>query len=496
MSKMFPKDFLWGGATAANQYEGGWNLDGKGISVADVARFKPEIDVQDMHLQWEISSEDILKATQTDDVVYYPKRHGSDFYHRYKEDIRLMAEMGFQVYRMSINWTRIFPNGDEDEPNEKGLEFYDKVFDELLKYNIEPLVTISHYEPPLHLVLEYNGWNNRKLIDFFLRYTEVLVDRYKGKVKYWLTFNEIDSVERHPFMTGGLVRDRFGSDQEFDNAIYQAMHHQFVASALATKLIHEKDPNALVGCMITKLTYYPLTPKPEDVLESRHEERKIYRFSDTQVFGEYPKYLLDLYDRKGVVIVKEADDDEIMKKYPVDFVSFSYYGSQIGAKDKTGLDYRPGNTSAAIKNPYLKASDWGWQIDPMGLRISLLDLYDRYRKPLFVVENGLGAYDKIEEDGTINDDYRISYIRDHIKAMYDSINEDGVKIMGYTSWGCIDLVSNSSNQMSKRYGYVYVDVDDFNNGTYNRIRKNSFYWYKKVIETNGQSALEEESNND
>ncbi|GMA09340.1 6-phospho-beta-glucosidase [Tetragenococcus halophilus subsp. flandriensis] len=491
MSRQFPKTFLWGGATAANQFEGAWNIGGKGVSVADVARFKPEIDVEDMHLQWEISSKDIETALKTSDEIYYPKRHGSDFYHHYKEDIALMAEMGFKVYRLSISWSRIFPNGDELEPNEEGLKFYDRVFDELAKYNIEPLVTISHYEPPLYFVRKYRGWSNRKSIDFFMRYVDVLTTRYKNKVKYWITFNEIDSIERHPFMTGGLIRDQFDSNHEFEQAIYQSMHHQFVASALATKMIHNKISNSQVGCMITKLTFYPYSSKPEDVLEAQMDSRKLYAFSDTQVFGEYPAYLLNLYQKKGIEIIKEFGDDEIMKSHTVDFVSFSYYGSSCSAKNKEGLDYRPGNTSAAIKNPHLKASDWGWQIDPTGLRISLVELYDRYRKPLFVVENGLGAKDKFV-NGKVHDDYRINYLRGHIKAMYQAIAEDGVDLIGYTSWACIDLVSNSSNQMSKRYGYIYVDCDDFNQGTYNRYRKDSFYWYKDVIETNGASVLEKE----
>lgn len=492
-SHKFPKDFLWGGATAANQYEGGWNVDGKGLSVADVAQYRPHVDVQDMHLQWEISSEDIEKAKNSQDTTYYPKRHGSQFYYRYKEDIKLMAEMGFKVFRLSINWSRVFPKGTETEPNEAGLEFYDKVFDELKKYKIEPLVTISHYEPPLEFVTEYDGWSSRESIKFFMRYVKVLVERYKNKVKYWLTFNEIDSIERHPFMTGGLIRDHFDTDHDFEVAIYQSMHHQFVASALATKMIHENIPNAQVGCMITKLTYYPMTCKPDDVLEALLDTRKLYAFSDTQVFGEYPAYLLSLYKNKNINIKKEPEDDQIMRDYPVDFVSFSYYSSSVSAKDKEGLDYNPGNTVSAIKNPYLKASEWGWQIDPIGLRVSMIELYDRYRKPLFIVENGLGAKDELV-NGTVEDDYRIDYLKGHVQAMHDSIYQDGVELMGYTPWGCIDLVSNSSNQMSKRYGFVYVDANDLGEGSFDRYKKKSFDWYKDVISTNGESAVKDNRN--
>lgn len=489
--KQFKDGFLWGGATAANQFEGGWNEGGKGLSTADVTRFKPDVDVQDMQTQWEITSEDIKKAAGTLDTVYYPKRHGSDFYHHYKEDIALMAEMGFKVFRMSIAWSRIFPRGDELVPNEEGLAFYDSVFDELNRYGIEPLVTMSHYEPPLAFVTEYDGWYNRKSVEFFLRYVETIVRRYKDKVKYWLTFNEIDSVIRHPFMTGGLIEDHFETPEKFEQAIYQAMHHQFVASALATKLCHEIIPGSKVGCMLTKLTYYPYTCKPEDVLKAQQDMRATLAFADVQVFGEYPAYLKALYRRKNITLHKEIGDDEILKSYPVDFISFSYYSSSCSAVDTTGLDVAAGNTAASIKNPYLKASPWGWQIDPTGLRISMVDLYDRYRLPLFIVENGLGTHDEVEEDGSIRDDYRIHYMAEHMKAMYDAVTVDGVDLMGYTCWGCIDLVSNSSNQMSKRYGMVYVDCDDYGRGTYKRTRKKSFDWYREVIASNGASVLGE-----
>jgi len=487
----FPEGFLWGGATAANQVEGGWNEGGKGISVSDCARAHFDTDVTNYKAHNAVTSQDIEAALATDDEVYYPKRHGSDFYHHYKEDIRLFAEMGFKVYRLSIAWSRIFPNGDEETPNEEGLKFYDDVFDELHKYGIEPLVTMSHYEPPLNLVLNYKGWYSREVIGFFTRYVETICTRYKDKVKYWLTFNEVDSMIRHPYTTGGLIEDRFPG-QNFEEVIFQAMHHQFVASAHATRICHEIIPGSLVGCMLTKLTYYPYTCKPEDVLKAQQTMRGTYCYSDTQVFGEYPAYLLSRFKNNGITIRKEDGDDEIMKSYPVDFVSFSYYNSSCAAEDTSDLNVTAGNTINAIKNPYLKASDWGWQIDPTGLRISMVDLFDRYRKPLFIVENGLGAADVVNEDGTIDDQYRIDYLREHMKAILDAIEEDGVDCLGYTSWGCIDLVSESTKQMSKRYGYIYVDCDDYGKGTYNRMKKKSFYWYKKVIETNGMSLYLEE----
>ncbi len=488
MEKRFPEGFLWGGATAANQYEGGYNQGGKGFSVSDCVIQKYDMDVTNYKAHNFTTSKEIEDALNNpNDVRNYPKRRGSDFYNRYKEDIALMAEMGFKVFRLSIAWSRIFPNGDDEYPNEEGLKFYDNVFDELKKYNIEPLVTMSHYEPPINLVLKYDCWYNRKTIDFFINFVKVICERYKDKVKYWLTFNEVDSMIRHPYTTGGLVEDRFVG-KNFEEVIFQAMHHQFVASAIATKICHEIIPGSMVGCMLTKLTYYPYTCKPEDVLEAQQRMRSTYCYSDTQVFGEYPSYLLARFKNNGINIIKEADDDRVMKENPVDFISFSYYMSSCVAKEESGLNTTAGNTITAIKNPYLESSDWGWQIDPIGLRVSLVDLYDRYRKPLFIVENGLGAKDVLV-NGTVEDDYRIDYFKEHFKTMLEAINIDGVELLGYTSWACIDLVSESTKQMSKRYGFVYVDSDDFGEGTFDRYRKKSFYWYKDVIESNGESLF-------
>ena len=491
MTRQFPQGFLWGGATAANQYEGGWNEGGKGVSVSDCARHHLDVDVQDYAKHNGITTQEILDALNSNDESLYPKRHGSDGYHHYKEDIALMAEMGFKVFRLSIAWTRIFPTGEELEPNEEGLKFYDDIFDECIKHGIEPLVTMSHYEPPINLVLNHDGWASREVIDMFVRFVEVICERYKNKVKYWLTFNEVDSMIRHPYTTGALVEDRFPG-KNFQEVIFQAMHHQFVASALATKICHEKIPGSKVGCMLTKLTYYPYTCKPEDVLQAQQDMRSTYCYSDTQVFGEYPAYLLSKFKNENINIKMEADDLEIMKKYPVDFVSFSYYSSSCVAKQSDGLKKTAANTMTAIKNPHIPSSDWGWQIDPIGLRVSCVDLYDRYRKPLFIVENGLGAKDELV-NGEIIDDYRIEYHREHFKELLNAIEIDGVEVMGYTSWGCIDLVSESTKQMSKRYGFIYVDADDHGNGTYKRLRKKSFHWYKKVIESNGAYLYEEEA---
>ncbi|WP_265457000.1 glycoside hydrolase family 1 protein [Enterococcus sp. HY326] len=492
MKTNFPKDFLWGGATAANQIEGAWNQDGKGPSTADMMRFRDPKSLKELnnvHANTDITDEMIAEALASTDENSYPKRHGIDYYHHYKEDIALFAEMGFKVYRFSIAWSRIFPKGDEVEPNEMGLKFYEDVIDECLAHSIEPIITLSHYEPPLYFCQEYNGWYNRKAIGFFMNYVQSVVSRYKGKVKYWLTFNEIDSILRHPFMTGGLIESRFPKE-EFENVMYQAMHHQFVASAKAVGLIHQIAPAAKVGCMTTKLTYYPFSCKPEDVLATQQKMRQVYAFCDIQVFGEYPAFLKAKFKNNNIQIDMTEEDARILKAHPVDFVSFSYYQTSCVAADATGLALTAGNTTIGIKNPHLPASEWGWQIDPSGLRLSLVDLYDRYRKPLMIVENGLGAKDTVLPDGTIDDQYRIDYIKAHINAMYQAITQDGVELMGYTAWGPIDLLSNSTSQMSKRYGFIYVDLDDYGKGTYQRSKKKSFYWYQEVIATNGASALE------
>nr|WP_314466512.1 family 1 glycosylhydrolase [uncultured Clostridium sp.] len=494
MRKTFPEGFLWGGAVAANQCEGAWNEGGKGFSTSDVAGYKdPETmnDLNDVHGFCDITDKEIKQALASLDDNLYPKRHGIDFYHHYKEDIALLAGMGFKVFRLSIAWSRIYPNGDDAMPNEEGLQFYDNVFDECLKYGIQPLVTMSHYEPPLHFCLEYNGWYDRRSIEFFTRYADTITKRYANKVKYWLTFNEIDSILRHPFMTGGLVESRF-KPEEFEKVEYQAMHHQFVASALATKICHENIPGSMVGCMLTKRTVYPYSCRPADILKAQQEMRSIFAFSDTQVRGEYPAYLLSMYKNKGFNLKMEPEDLNIMKLYPVDFISFSYYSSTCAADDTTNLEIGLENTARGVLNPYLKRNDWGWAIDPAGLRISMVDLYDRYCKPLFIVENGLGARDIVETDGSIHDDYRIEYFKAHFKAIHQAITEDGVELLGYTSWAPIDLISNSTNQMSKRYGFIYVDLDDHGKGTYKRSKKDSYDWYQEVIATNGASILNEE----
>lgn len=464
-------DFLWGGATAANQFEGAWNEGGKGPSTADMFTGGTHTIPR--------------RITRTlEENTHYPSHEAIDFYHHYKEDIRLFSDMGFKTFRLSIAWSRIFPNGDELKPNEEGLKFYDKVFDELLKYNIEPLVTISHYETPFTLTEKYKGWSNRKLIEFYTRYCSVIFNRYKDKVKYWLTFNEINclTVPFGAYMAGGMILDENENNEEIR---FQALHHQFVASAKAVKLGHEINPEFKIGCMIAYMCSYPKTCNPNDViLAQRKDQINNMICSDVQVRGYYPGFAFRYFEDNGIKIKMDKEDEDILKEGCVDFYSFSYYASNVVSSDKNGEEVS-GNVFGEFKNPYLKASDWGWQIDPKGLRWTLNHIYDRYQIPVMVVENGLGAVDKLDSDGSINDDYRIDYLRDHIKEMEEAV-KDGVDLMGYTMWGCIDLVSASTGEMKKRYGFIYVDKDNEGNGSLKRIPKKSFKWYKKVIESNGE----------
>lgn len=470
-------DFLWGGATAANQFEGAWNVDGKGPSVSD------------MCTNGSYTTPKRLTTTLEPDTLY-PSHEAIDFYHHYEEDIALFAEMGFKCFRMSINWTRIFPTGMEEEPNEKGLEFYDKVFDCCKKHNIEPLVTISHYEMPYALIEKYNGWEGRECIGYFENYCKVIFERYKDKVKYWLTFNEINCgmMPTGAVLSTGTVKGYSGAVTEVPDKPqerFQALHHQFVASAKVIKYAHENYPQFLMGNMICFVTLYAYTCNPDDVLLNQENMRMMNWYcSDVQVRGEYPVYAKRLWETKGIEIKMEPGDLEILKEGTVDFYTLSYYMSNCVSADPNAAKTE-GNISGGLKNPYLKASDWGWQIDPKGLRYSLNEIYDRYRIPLMVVENGLGAYDKLEEDGSIHDSYRIDYLRDHIAQMIEAV-KDGVDLMGYTPWGCIDLVSASTGEMAKRYGFIYVNKYDDGTGDLGRRKKDSFAWYKKVIATNGE----------
>lgn len=476
----FPKGFLWGGATAANQFEGGWLEDGKGASVPD-------------HIRGGTVSTPRLWDKEIDETIYYPSHEATDFYHHYKEDIALYGEMGFKCYRMSINWARIYPTGMEETPNQKGLDFYHNVFAECKKYNIEPLVTISHYELPWGLSEKYNGWAGREVIDYYVRYAKTLFTEFKDEVTLWLTFNEIN-IGANSFgriMSLGMQGDdhkpmfKMNETDEEKSERFTALHHQFVASALAVQAGHEINPENKIGCMIAGSMTYPFTCNPLDVKDAQNKMNMSNWFcGDVQVRGHYPYYAKRFFKDNNVVVKMEEQDEEILKKGTVDFYSFSYYMSSCASVDPEALK-AAGNMFTGIKNPYLQASDWGWQIDPEGLRIYLNEVYGRYEVPLMIVENGLGAHDERSEDGKFHDDYRINYLRDHIKAMEQAV-EDGVDLMGYTMWGCTDLVSASTGEMKKRYGFVYVDRDNDGNGDMHRERKDSFYWYKKVCESNGE----------
>lgn len=472
---IFPKNFLWGGAVAANQCEGAYQEDGKGLSVQDV------LPRGIRGSRTKLPTEENLKL------------EAIDFYHRYPQDIKMFAEMGFKVFRTSIAWSRIFPKGDEEQPNEAGLEFYDRVFEECRKYGIEPLVTLSHYETPLYLAETYNGWTDRRMIGFYERYVRTVFKRYRGKVKYWLTFNEINSLLHAPFMSGGIANMQGLTEQD----LYQAAHHELVASALATKIGHEMMQDAMIGCMILSMPTYPLTPSPDDVIAAMDAEHRNYFYGDVHVRGKYPGYMKRYFREHGIQIQFAPEDEEILKN-TVDFVSFSYYMSVCATSDPEKQKKGLGNLLGGVPNPTLKASDWGWQIDPKGLRYVLNMFYDRYQKPLFIVENGLGAVDVLNEDEngnkTVEDDYRIQYLKDHLIQVGEAV-QDGVEIMGYTSWGCIDVVSASTAELKKRYGYIYVDRNDDGTGTMERYKKKSFYWYQKVIESNGEVLYSEEDIN-
>ena len=477
----FPEGFYWGGATAANQLEGAWDEDGRG----------PSVDDHFMGGSFEKPREITIDI---DPDKLYPNHDGVDFYHHYEEDIALMAEMGFNMFRMSISWSRIYPNGDDPEPNEAGLAFYDKVFDCCREHGIEPLVTLSHYEMPYHLVEEYNGWESRELIELFERYCHTVFERYQDKVTYWLTFNEINCGvnSRGALFETSMIRGFEGPSSAISvtpQQCFQALHHQFVASARVVRYAHENYPQFKMGNMDCFILSYAATCDPKDELANQQEMRRMNWYcSDVQVRGRYPSYAKRLWEENGVVLQMQPSDLEDLAKGTVDFYTFSYYMSTtVGTH--ADLEMTEGNMTFGGKNPYLESTDWGWQIDPDGLRFALNEIYDRYQIPLMVVENGMGAYDTVEEDGSIHDPYRIDYLKRHVRAMGEAI-ADGVDLIGYTWWGPIDLVSAGTGEMRKRYGFIYVDKHDDGTGTYARSRKDSFYAYQKIIKSNGAEGLD------
>jgi 6-phospho-beta-glucosidase len=475
MKGKFPQGFMWGGATAANQVEGAYDQDGKGLSIVDAIPGGKD--------RLQIVSSPEFDFTLDPANHTYPNHKGIDHYHRFQEDIALFAEMGFKCYRFSIAWTRIYPNGVEQEPEEAGLKHYDQVIDACIAHGIEPVITISHYEMPLHLATAFGGWKNRELIGHFERFARTVLTRYGHKVKYWMTFNEINSAAHFPIMSQGLTVKTGALEAQ---AKFQAWHNQFVASSLAVKIAHETNAQIQIGCMILFATNYAYDCNPVNQLETLKETQAFnFYCADVQAGGKYPYYAKSLWQSQGVELDIQPGDVELIKQHTVDYIGFSYYMSSTINKTNPDAVTAQGNLLGGARNPFLEASDWGWEIDPVGLRIALNQLYDRYEKPLFIVENGLGAVDKPDENHYIADDYRINYLRQHIEAMAEAI-EDGVELMGYTPWGCIDLVSMSTGEMSKRYGLIYVDLDDKISGTGNRYRKKSFHWYQKVIGTNGE----------
>lgn len=475
----FPKDFLWGGAIAACQAEGAWDIDGRGPSTSDIHKYDDHMD--QAHIEKEGGDTLVgIKRALEDKEGYYPKRYGIDFYHTYKDDLKFMKEMGFKAFRTSISWSRIFPKGDEETPNQKGLEFYDELIDEIIKDGMEPVITMSHYDIPLYLVTEYGGFANRKVIDFFVNYATVLLKRYKGKVKYWIVCNQVNLLPTVQFGCLGIYDDQ-APKEKMTELMYQAVHNQFVACARVKQLSPSIDPEAILGTMIADGTMYPASCKPEDVVAAMNKNRyQQYFFADVQLRGEYPVYMLRYFEENGIHVEISEEDEKLLKENTMQFLAMSFYSTSIVDAKKDGV-----SPYVASQNPNLEPTPWEWRADPLGLYNALCQLYDRYQIPLMIAENGFGAYDKVEADETIHDDYRIDYLRKHIAQVKNAIR-DGAEVFSYLSWGPIDIVSSSSAQMSKRYGYVYVDLDDHGKGTGKRLRKDSFYWYKKVIESNGE----------
>ena len=464
---MINKDFLWGGAVAANQYEGAWDAGGKGISVTDVMT-KGDVNTPRKITAGVLPNEE------------YPNHFGIDFYHHYKEEIKLFAEMGFKCFRLSIAWSRIFPHGDEEKPNEEGLAFYDNVFDECLKYGIQPVVTLSHFEMPYYLADHYGGWRDRRVIDFFLRYAKVCFERYHEKVKYWMTFNEINNLidTDNPFNAWTGAGVLYKEDENQEQTMYQISHYQFLASSLAVQEAKKIDSKLQIGCMLHLGPLYPASCKPLDQIASLKAMDRRFFFSDVQIRGTYPSYTKKLWERKNIKLDISPEDLANLKNGTVDFLGFSYYKSTIA-------EYNVQANFLEKSNPYVSKSDWGWAIDPVGLRYILNVAYERYQKPLFIVENGFGAYDKLE-NGFVNDDYRINYLQSHVVQMLKAIELDGVDVIGYTPWAAIDIISASTGEIEKRYGFIYVNLDEVKQGAAGVYRKQSFEWYKNIIKTNGE----------
>jgi len=444
----FPENFLWGVSLAAHQCEGCFEGDGKGRGISEKEEFHNPM---------------------------------SDFYHRYAEDIEKLSELGIHAFRMSIDWSRIYPDP-WGEPNPIGISYYRDLLTKLKEKGIQPIVTLSHYEMP-YLISKINGFTSKESIDLFMKYVRTCYENFGDLVHYWLTFNELncEHMPGHNKMNG-IISDE--NHLEWD---YVALNNKLVCSALAVKLLHEMYPDAEIGNMIGYFPIYPQTSNPKDFLKMMQKTNLLHHIClEVQCNGRYP-YFAEAYFRQNNIDIQLTEEEkEILKEGTVDFISMSYYCSNV-VTYKYDMPRRSGNQIGGIDNEYLSKNEWGWTIDPEGLRIVLNDCYQRYQKPIIIVENGLGAYDRKEEDNAIHDDYRIEYFHNHLTELAKAVVEDGVDVFGYCLWSAIDIVSVSANTISKRYGLIYVDADDDGNGSFDRFRKDSFYYYQKVVASNGES---------
>ena len=469
------EDFLWGGSLSANQIEGSWNVDGKGPAIMDyvtAGSYQREREVTD-----DIESNKV-----------YPSHTGIDFYHRYKDDIKLLAELGLKALRISIDWSRIFPLGDEEKPNQKGLDYYHDVIDTILSYGIEPIVTLYHFEMPIHIVKKYNSWMDRKTIDLYLHFCEVVMKSFQGKVKYWVTFNETNHMDPQSensdlftYMITGLKYSKLPNPKQM---IATMSYHIILASVKAVALAHEIDKNNQVGCVFGLTAVYPRNCHPNNVMNAFLEMEKDYYQVDAMVQGKFPSYKIAEYEKLGIYLDITESDCEDFCKGTLDFIGINYYMSNVARYE--GDDDQEETIFGNVQNPYLQTSDWGWAIDGVGLRYILNYTYHRYGLPLMITENGLGAVDRKDEHHHIADDYRIQYLQTHIKEMKKAIVEDHVECIGYLTWAPIDLVSLTTGEMKKRYGFIYVDKQDDGSGDLSRYKKKSFEWFQAIIKDNAK----------
>lgn len=468
------KNFLWGGSISAHQCEGAWNEDGKGLGIMDLVTSGT----------YETPRE-ICKTIE--EGKHYPSHKGINFYHNYKEDIKLFKEMGFKALRISIDWSRVFPNGDDEKPNELGLQFYIDLVDELKKNDIEPIVTLYHFEMPYNLVTKYGSWVNRKIIDFYLKFCETMFLSLKGKVKYWITFNEMNhidpSTEASDIFTYIIAGLKFSELKNPAQTLAEVGYNMTVASVKAVKLGHNIDNENKIGCVFGLQPIYAYNCKPQNAFTAFKEMYRDFYQVDAMCNGYFPKYKLKEYENMGIYLKWVEEDKKAFEEGKIDFIGINYYSSSVGHSEEEGEETLFGG----VQNPYLKKSKWGWAIDPEGLRYLINAVYRLYGKPIIITENGLGAVDILKEDKTVDDEYRIEYLKAHLEQLKLAVEEDYVECFGYLMWGPIDLVSATTGEMKKRYGFIYVDKNDDGTGDGQRYRKKSFEWFKKVIATNGEN---------